>query len=582
MKNTKKSLVLLLIFVLALSLFPQSVFAAKKKVKLNKKTVTVNVGKTVKIKLKNNKKKVKWTVISGKKNVSLSKKGKTSVTIKGKKAGKAKVQAKIGKKKYVCKVTVKNPKKTQSVKKTPAATDNSSGKTGQTAAPSVTNNPQNSTSDDKKIVSISLSSESQKYVFIEKGYKLVDKDNRGTENDEIDISKYNLQWVDVKYADGSERKNAFSNDVLYDFSQINYNQIGTYKLKISWDGCSCEVPVVVAEEKQEGLFTYLTDGNVAELHEMRGDIEIEDDDYSYKYSGTTLSIPEMLGGAKVVQGTPNYRFSTDNIEKVEFPKYYVEIAQSIAGNYYGKYFPKLKEVVINNPDSGYIVKDNVLFAEDGEVICLYPAGLQNTNYCIPEGVKEETDYGMGTNQYLKELTYPASFIGHSQRRNWGTENPGCSSNDFPNLEAINVESGNQYWLSKEGVLYNKVEDNKLILVAYPIKKSDISFIVDENVKGILYSAMGANTFLENITFKSGNTYPMDGSLNGDCIKNIYLDFQDEDMEEIGALRIEFDKFCWDNLDTDYDERTLPDIYIRSGVSLDHIRGKKLQEKVQYY
>ena len=214
MKNTKKSLALLLIFVLALSLFPQSAFAAKKKVKLNKKTVTVNVGKTVKIKLQNNKKKVKWTVISGKKNVSLSKKGKTGVTIKGKKAGKAKVQAKIGKKKYVCKVTVKNPKKTQSVKKTPAATNNSSGKTGQTAAPSVTNNPQNSTSDDKKIVSISLSSESQKYVFIEKGYKLVDKDNRGTENDEIDISKYNLQWVDVKYADGSERKNAFSNDVL--------------------------------------------------------------------------------------------------------------------------------------------------------------------------------------------------------------------------------------------------------------------------------------------------------------------------------------------------------------------------------
>ena len=48
--------------------------------------------------------------------------------------------------------------------------------------------------------------------------------------------------------------------------------------------------------------------------------------------------------------------------------------------------PKLKEVVINNPDSGYIVKDNVLFAEGGEVLCLYPAGLQNTSYSIPEGV----------------------------------------------------------------------------------------------------------------------------------------------------------------------------------------------------
>ena len=91
MKKGKKALTLLLIFTLALSLFPQSAQAAKKKkVKLSKKTVTVKIGKTVKLKLKNNKKKVKWTVISGKKNVTLSKKKKTGVTIKGKKPGTAK------------------------------------------------------------------------------------------------------------------------------------------------------------------------------------------------------------------------------------------------------------------------------------------------------------------------------------------------------------------------------------------------------------------------------------------------------------------------------------------------------------
>ena len=67
MKKGKKALTLLLIFTLALSLFPQSAQAAKKKkVKLSKKTVTVKIGKTVK--------KLKWTVISGKKNVTLSKK----------------------------------------------------------------------------------------------------------------------------------------------------------------------------------------------------------------------------------------------------------------------------------------------------------------------------------------------------------------------------------------------------------------------------------------------------------------------------------------------------------------------------
>lgn len=49
MKKGKKALTLLLIFTLALSLFPQSAQAAKKKkVKLSKKTVTVKIGKTVK------------------------------------------------------------------------------------------------------------------------------------------------------------------------------------------------------------------------------------------------------------------------------------------------------------------------------------------------------------------------------------------------------------------------------------------------------------------------------------------------------------------------------------------------------
>ena len=107
MRKMRRKLAVLLVFVLAFTMMPQNVLAAKKKVKLSKKSVTVTVGKTVKVKLKNNKKKVKWTVTSGKKNVKLSKKKKTGVTIHGKKVGKAKVQVKVGKKKFVCKVTVK-------------------------------------------------------------------------------------------------------------------------------------------------------------------------------------------------------------------------------------------------------------------------------------------------------------------------------------------------------------------------------------------------------------------------------------------------------------------------------------------
>ena len=110
--------------------------AAKKKVKLEKKLVTVYVGKTVKIKLKNNKKKTKWTVTLGKKNISLSKKKKTSVTVKGKIAGKAKVQAKIGKRKYITTVTVLEKigvKQTKMPDITPQGTANNT----QTAEPTI-------------------------------------------------------------------------------------------------------------------------------------------------------------------------------------------------------------------------------------------------------------------------------------------------------------------------------------------------------------------------------------------------------------------------------------------------------------
>lgn len=113
MKLTKKFLVLLLL-ALAINgmvfINPRSASAAKK-VSLNTKKLTVMVGQSKRLKLKNNKKKVKWKVVSGKKNISLRKKKKTGLTIVGRKKGTAKVQAVIGKKKLACKITVKKNNK---------------------------------------------------------------------------------------------------------------------------------------------------------------------------------------------------------------------------------------------------------------------------------------------------------------------------------------------------------------------------------------------------------------------------------------------------------------------------------------
>lgn len=75
---------------------------ASSKVRLNKTKATLTVGKTLILKMKGTKKKAKWS--SSKKRVAtVSSKGK----VKAKKAGKTTITARIGKKKYRCKITVK-------------------------------------------------------------------------------------------------------------------------------------------------------------------------------------------------------------------------------------------------------------------------------------------------------------------------------------------------------------------------------------------------------------------------------------------------------------------------------------------
>lgn len=71
---------------------------AAAKMSLSKKKITITQGEKVTLKVKKATKKVKWSVTKGKKVIKLSKKKKASVVITGKKAGKAVVTAKAGKK----------------------------------------------------------------------------------------------------------------------------------------------------------------------------------------------------------------------------------------------------------------------------------------------------------------------------------------------------------------------------------------------------------------------------------------------------------------------------------------------------
>ena len=79
------------------------------KVSLSSRKTSVAVGGSKTISLKNAKGKVKWSV--AKKSVASIKANGASVKVKGKKAGTTTITAKVGKKSYKCKLTVKNAPK---------------------------------------------------------------------------------------------------------------------------------------------------------------------------------------------------------------------------------------------------------------------------------------------------------------------------------------------------------------------------------------------------------------------------------------------------------------------------------------
>ena len=118
MKKTRKkgirSLAILLVLVLTLGFSPVTNVEAKAAPRLNYKKVTLVQGKKKKLKVRNlsRRRKVKW--YSTKKSVAtVNKKG----VVKAKKKGKTYIVAKVGKKKYRCKVIVKK-KITKKKKKT--------------------------------------------------------------------------------------------------------------------------------------------------------------------------------------------------------------------------------------------------------------------------------------------------------------------------------------------------------------------------------------------------------------------------------------------------------------------------------
>jgi len=99
--------IIVLVAVSVILFFSASAVLAGRKAGLGSKSLSIKEGESKVLKFNGTDKKVEWSIKKGKNRISLKNVKAGSVTVCGKKAGKAKVQARFKGKSYICNVNVK-------------------------------------------------------------------------------------------------------------------------------------------------------------------------------------------------------------------------------------------------------------------------------------------------------------------------------------------------------------------------------------------------------------------------------------------------------------------------------------------
>ena len=108
---------------------------------------------------------------------------------------------------------------------------------------------------------------------------------------------------------------------------------------------------------------------------------------------------------------------------------------------------------------------------------------------LSESVTYIGDYSFSHGKKLLNIHIPqnVSFIGTGAF--WGCDN----------MSDICVSEDNSYYLSENGILYNK---NKTTLVCYPTGKTDSRFVIPNDITTLSSNSIGRNNYLEEIVIPS--------------------------------------------------------------------------------
>mgnify|MGYP004458705875 CR=1 FL=1 len=184
-------------------------------------------------------------------------------------------------------------------------------------------------------------------------------------------------------------------------------------------------------------------------------------------------------------------------------------------DYYLGNLNNLQEINVNEENQHYSSEDGVLFDKNKETLLQYPNNKEGESYTIPISVKkigknEEYDSwkGFGFNEKIKRITL--------------TRNVEQINFDFSyctKLQEINVDTDNSYFLSENGILFDK---DKKKLISYPPDKEQEKLVIPKEIERIDCN-FGYCTKLKEISVdENNNSYSSEDGILFNKDKTILL------------------------------------------------------------
>ena len=151
---------------------------------------------------------------------------------------------------------------------------------------------------------------------------------------------------------------------------------------------------------------------------------INENAFMYCYSLPSLTIPE---GVRQIGKSIIYR--NYSLTEINLPASLISIGGSFAGE-----CPNLRKITVASGNTSYKVVKNVLYTYNMDKLICHPAGLSDTTFNIPSGVKILDVYAFDSNTHLINVVIP----------NTVTRIDSCAFSDCSNLESISLPDSVNY------------------------------------------------------------------------------------------------------------------------------------------